>query len=120
MKLQVLNRKLMSFRARQAAAVRPSLFARLQARQVAAAAALLAPGLAFAGTDSTFDTIFTQLSNWCQGSFGRLVTMMLVIVGIVGGIGKQSLLAFGLGLGGGIGLYNLPTIIQSLLTATIV
>ena len=33
----------------------------------------------------------------------------MILVGVVGGIARQSLMAFAMGIGGGMGLYNSPT-----------
>ncbi|AIJ10670.1 Conjugative transfer protein TraA (plasmid) [Edwardsiella anguillarum ET080813] len=41
------------------------------------------------------------------------------MVGIVGGIARQSLMAFAMGIGGGMGLYNAPTVVESMMSATL-
>jgi conjugal transfer pilus assembly protein TraA len=41
------------------------------------------------------------------------------LVGIVGGIARQSLMAFAMGIGGGMGLYNSPTVVESIMSATL-
>ncbi len=43
----------------------------------------------------------------------------MILVGIVGGIARQSLMAFAMGIGGGVGLYNSPTVVESIMTATL-
>jgi len=50
---------------------------------------------------------------------GRIVAGAMVLVGIVGGIARQSLMAFALGIGGGMGLYNTPTVVESVMSATL-
>lgn len=75
---------------------------------------------ASAGTDGTeFDSIWDTLVGWSQGTLGRVITIALVIVGIVAGITRQSVMAFAIGVGCGVGLYNAPTIIQSIVTAAL-
>lgn len=94
--------------------------ARSAALRAATALALLSPAMAFAGsTDTTFDSVYTQAVNWTQGSLGRLITLVFILVGLIGGIARQSLIAFAVGVGGGIGLYNAPSIVASLFSANI-
>lgn len=57
--------------------------------------------------------------DWTQGTLGRIVAGAMVLVGIVGGIARQSLMAFALGIGGGMGLYNTPTVVESVMSATL-
>ncbi|HGM7876878.1 TPA: TraA family conjugative transfer protein [Pseudomonas aeruginosa] len=96
------------------------------ARKRQAAQTLLVVGLlcvaqvALAGTGGdSFDSIWVTLTDWMQGTLGRVVAGAMVLVGIVGGIVRQSIMSFATGVGGGVGLYNTPTIIESIMTATI-
>ena len=60
--------------------------------------------------------------RYLQASLILRVTIALVmgvLVGIVGGIARQSLMAFALGIGGGMGLYNTPTVVESVMSATL-
>jgi len=54
-----------------------------------------------------------------QGTLGRVVAGAMVLVGIVGGVVRQSIMAFATGIGGGVGLYNTPKIIESIMSATL-
>lgn len=84
------------------------------------ACALIASQSALAGTGGdSFDTIWVTLTDWMQGTLGRVIAGSMVLVGIVGGIVRQSIMSFATGVGGGIGLYNTPTIIESIMSATI-
>lgn len=75
---------------------------------------------AYAGTGGTeFDDVWTTITDWTQGTLGRIVAGAMILVGIVGGIARQSLMAFAMGIGGGVGLYNTPTVVESIMTATI-
>ena len=77
----------------------------------AGAAALLASvlfaGLAMAGTDTTFDTAFTQLDGWLSGSGGRVITILALAYAAAGAIARMSiatiLVPAGVGLLVGIG-----------------
>jgi conjugal transfer pilus assembly protein TraA len=74
----------------------------------------------YAGTGGeAFDDVWSTLTDWTQGSLGRIIAGSMVLVGIVGGIARQSLMAFALGVGGVMGLYNTPTVVESVLSATL-
>lgn len=79
---------------------------------------MLTPDTVMAGVTATpVDTVWTQLVGWTQGSVGKIITLLIVVVGVAAGIIKQSLWAFVIGLGGGIGLYNTPNIVNTLFPA---
>lgn len=87
---------------------------------VAALAALMLPVLAMAGTGGTeFEQIWGTLQDWIEGTLGRIIAAAIVVVGIVAGIVRQSLIAFAIGIGGGMGLYNTPAIIEEIMGATL-
>lgn len=73
-----------------------------------------------AGTGGTeFDDIWTTITDWTQGTLGRIIAGSMILVGIVGGIARQSIMAFAMGIGGGVGLYNSPTVVEAIMTATL-
>lgn len=87
---------------------------------VLTAALLMMADPAQAGTaGSEFDDVWETLKDWTQGTLGRIVAGSMILVGIVGGIARQSLMAFAMGIGGGVGLYNSPTVVESIMSATI-
>lgn len=87
---------------------------------MAVMALMVASQMALAGTGGdSFDTIWVTLTDWMQGTLGRVVAGSMVLVGIVAGIVRQSIMSFATGVGGGVGLYNTPTIIESIMTATL-
>lgn len=81
----------------------------------------LAPDFAHAGAavGGPLDDVYTTLTTWTQGSVGKVVMIAFILVGIVAGIAKQSLLAFAVGIGAGLGIYNAPTIVDTVFTAII-
>jgi conjugal transfer pilus assembly protein TraA len=90
------------------------------ATRIAVFLAAFIPVIAMAGTGgSEFDDIWITLTDWVEGTLGRIIAAGIVVVGIVAGIVRQSLMAFAIGIGGGMGLYNTPTIIEEILTATL-
>jgi conjugal transfer pilus assembly protein TraA len=87
---------------------------------VAALATLMLPMLAMAGTGGTeFEQIWGTLQDWIEGTLGRIIAAAIVVVGIVAGIVRQSLIAFAIGIGGGMGLYNTPAIIEEIMGAAL-
>ena len=63
--------------------------------------------------------VYTTLTDWAQGTVGKTISLGMILVGIVAGIANQSLMAFAVGIGGGLGLYNAPTIIDTVFNATL-
>ncbi len=82
---------------------------------------LLAPVMAHAGTTGTgpLADVYTSLVSWVQGDVGETIALAMILVGIVAGIARQSLMAFAIGIGAGLGLYNCPSIISTVFSATI-
>ena len=81
------------------------------------------PDTVFAGDAGTntedFDTVWTTLKEWTQGSLGRVIAGSMILVGIIGGIARQSIMAFAIGIAGGMGLTYAPDIIEVVVTATL-
>ncbi len=74
----------------------------------------------FAGTGGDeFADVWDTLKDWIQGTLGRVVCGSMILVGIVAGVARQSISAFAVGIGGGIGLYNTPTVIESVLSGSL-
>src|SRR4051812_44892034 len=75
---------------------------------------------AWAGTGgNAFDEVWTTLKDWMQGTLGRVISGGMILVGIVGGIARQSLMSFAVGVGGGMGLYATPRIVETIMSATL-
>jgi len=82
--------------------------------------ALLRPDVVqAAGAGGPLGDVYTSLTEWTKGSVGKVISMGMILVGIVGGIARQSLMAFATGIGGGLGLYNADTIIDTVFNATL-
>lgn len=74
----------------------------------------------FAGTGGVaFDEVWSTLKDWIQGTLGRVIAGAIILVGIVGGIARQSLMSFAVGVGGGMGLYASPKIVETIMSATL-
>jgi conjugal transfer pilus assembly protein TraA len=82
--------------------------------------ALLFPDLVQASSSSgPLSDVYTSLTEWSQGSVGKTIALGMILVGIVAGIGRQSLMAFAVGIGGGLGLYNAASVIDLVFNATL-
>lgn len=76
-------------------------------------------GVAAAGSDTAFDSIFTILNDWATGSLGKVIAIAMFIVGLGAGIVKQSVMAVVAGIGAAVVLAYGPGVIDSIFTATI-
>ncbi|AJF08314.1 TraA family conjugative transfer protein [Geoalkalibacter subterraneus] len=84
------------------------------------AAISVVPDIAMAGgVGGPLDDVYTELTTWTQGSVGKLITLAFIIVGVVAGIVRQSLMAFAVGIGAGLGVYNAEGIVETIFSATI-
>ncbi|MBU2952239.1 TraA family conjugative transfer protein [Marinobacter sp. F3R08] len=87
---------------------------------MASAVFVLTPDTAFAGTGgASFEPVWNDLKEWMQGTLGRIIAAAIVVVGIIAGVARQSLMAFAIGLFGGFGLYYTPDVLENIVTATI-
>ena len=82
----------------------------------AAQSALAAGGITATGTE--FDSIYDKMVDWVGGGLGKTVAVAFVLIGVIGGIARQSIMALGTGIAGGIGLGFAPSIVDSTITAT--
>jgi conjugal transfer pilus assembly protein TraA len=81
---------------------------------------LFVPALSFAGTGGTeFTSAYTTLTGWLQGDLGRLLAAALLIVGLVMGVVRQSIMAAVPAVACGLVATVAPTIIGAVVTATI-
>ena len=77
-------------------------------------------GTVFAGSAGLeFSTIYGTLTDWCTGTFGKMLAVGFFMVGITMGIIRQSLMAIALGIGAALALNYLPGIIDTLVTGVI-
>ena len=88
----------------------------------AALFALMA-GAAHAGSglDSTdaFYNIYETIELWLTGALGRTLALGMILIGIAGGIARQSLMAFAVGVGGGLGMFYAPDVLEGVMGATL-
>jgi conjugal transfer pilus assembly protein TraA len=78
------------------------------------------PGLSVAGTGGTeFNSAYTTITSWLQGDLGRLIAAALLVVGLVAGVVRQSIMAAVPAIACGLVATVAPTIIGAVVTAVI-
>lgn len=70
-------------------------------------------------TAAGFEDVWQTLKDWTNGSLGRVIAGSMILVGIIGGIARQSIMSFAVGIAGGMGLTYAPNVIESIVGATI-
>ena len=79
---------------------------------------LMATSNAHAGAGGTeFAPIYTLIEGWSQGSLGKLLALTMLLVGIVSGIARQSIMAGAVGLGAAVTVFYAPTVINTMVSA---
>ncbi|MYM92706.1 TraA family conjugative transfer protein [Duganella vulcania] len=82
--------------------------------------ALLAPGLAMAGSGGTeFTEVYDLLSGWAKGTLGKIIALAIFIVGLAAGIVRQSVVAAVAGIAGAMIMNYGPSVIENIVTAVI-
>ena len=75
---------------------------------------------AHAGTGGTeFDTFYDTIVDWAQGSLCKALALSMFLVGIGMGVVRGSVIAAVPAIGGALGLFIAPTIIDAIVTATL-
>ena len=85
---------------------------------VPVAALALGATAAFAASENDFNDVFQLLSDWSQGSLGKLVSLAAVIVGVGIGIVRQSIMAAVIGIAMAVVVQYAPTIITSIVSGS--
>jgi hypothetical protein len=99
---------------------RPNLRAIASVVPAIAAAAVIAPAVAHAGTDATFNTALTQFTNFLSGSGGKVITVLSLAGGIVGlASGRFSLGQIAVPVGTGVAAGTGVPIVTAMVSATI-
>ncbi|MGH8241005.1 MAG: TraA family conjugative transfer protein [Steroidobacteraceae bacterium] len=81
---------------------------------------LVLSNVSFAGTGGTeFNSAYTTITDWLQGDLGRLIAASLLVVGLVMGVVRQSIMAAVPAIACGLVATVAPTIIGAVVTAVI-
>lgn len=75
------------------------------------------PGTGVQSRDA-FVNVWTQLRNWTEGTLGKIIALTMILVGIVSGVVRQSLMGVVVGTGSGIVLYNAAAVLDSIMGYT--
>jgi len=87
---------------------------------VGAVALTIVPEPAVAGTGGTeFQATYDMLISWMTGLLGRIIAIAFIIVGLIAGVARQSILSFAIGIAAGLGLFMAPDIIDAVVSATL-
>lgn len=82
-----------------------------------AALLCLVAGSAVAGTGGTeFDTMYTMVVDWTEGTLGKLLAVTAFLIGMGMGVIRQSILAVVLGIAFALTLAYAPQIIDAVFT----
>lgn len=96
------------------------IVSQLMALAIVAGCACIAPSLCHAGTGGTeFTATYQEIVGWLQGDLGRLIASSLLLVGLVMGVVRQSIMAAVPAIACGLVATVAPTIIGAVVTAVI-
>lgn len=85
-----------------------------------AALAAALPECAFAaGTDKDFQSLYDMLKNWSQGTLGRSIALMFLLVGLGVGVVRGSIMGAVGCIAAAMALFIGPQIIDNIFTALI-
>ncbi len=66
-----------------------------------------------------FKDVYTRITAWTTGVMGKTISVGMVLIGIIMGMVRQSLVAFVIGIGAALGLNYTPTLIDNVFAATL-
>jgi conjugal transfer pilus assembly protein TraA len=80
----------------------------------------LLPGTVLAGAGGAeFQATYDMLIGWMTGLLGRIIAIAFIIVGLIAGVARQSIMSFAIGIAAGLGLFMAPDIIDAVVSATL-
>jgi conjugal transfer pilus assembly protein TraA len=81
---------------------------------------LAAPETVLAGAGGAeFQGAYDMLTGWMTGILGRIIAIAFIVVGLVAGVMRQSIMGFVVGISAGLGVFVAPDIIDNIVTATL-
>jgi conjugal transfer pilus assembly protein TraA len=81
---------------------------------------LVAVGAMASTTGSTeFGAIYTRLTQWTDGTLGRIIALGMIIVGLGIGVVRQSIMGVVVGVGGGLVMSQAPTLVSGIIGSVI-
>lgn len=79
----------------------------------------MAGAAAGGGEADEFAEIYEWVKTLCQGTLGKLIALVMIIVGIAMGVARGSIFSFVTGIAAAIGFYFVPNIIESVMGASL-
>lgn len=71
------------------------------------------------GTEQAgFSDVWKTITDYMQGSLGRVLVGLIVVVGVAAAVVRQSLMTFAVAVGAAIGLFYSPDIIEGVMSST--
>ena len=64
-------------------------------------------------------SVYDMLTGWAQGTLGRIICIAIVLVGISAAVKNGTLMPVVISLAAAVILYNAPTIVEGILSATV-
>ena len=81
---------------------------------------LAAPEMALAGAGGAeFQGAYDMLTGWMTGILGRIIAITFIVVGLVAGVMRQSIMGFVTGIAAGLGVFLAPDVITNIVSATL-
>ena len=81
---------------------------------------LVTVGAMASTTGSTeFGAIYTRLTDWTNGTLGRIIALGMIIVGLGIGVVRQSIMGVVVGVGGGLVMSQAPALVSGIIGAVI-
>ncbi|MBE6423090.1 TraA family conjugative transfer protein [Succinivibrio dextrinosolvens] len=66
-----------------------------------------------------FSQVYDMITGWAQGTLGRIICIAIVLVGISTAVKNGTLMPVVVAIGAAIVLYNAPSIVEGILSATV-
>lgn len=66
-----------------------------------------------------FSSVYDMITGWAQGTLGRIICIAIVLVGISAAVKNGTLMPIVIGIGAAVTLYNAPSIVEGILSATV-
>lgn len=67
------------------------------------------------GANAELDEIYQTMKGVVGGTFGKFISMTMIVMGIILGIARQNIMSMTAGLAAGIGLYSAPEVLEAIL-----
>jgi conjugal transfer pilus assembly protein TraA len=98
--------------------IKPVAAKAVSASMMLGATIAVGAAVSFAGTDTTFDTVVTQVNDWTSGSMGRLVTGSSLVVATLNAVMGFRWAIFGGAVATALATSFGPNVMNTMVSAT--